>query len=61
MLLRAAILRGLKRDADAEGFVKKVLASFVVRGVRDLAERELAAPGTIVNELAAFQERHSKG
>jgi len=62
VLMRAAVLRGLGRPAEADAVLKKVRNGIVAREMRELAERELAAPGTIIEELAARQDRqHAQG
>lgn len=57
VLMRVAVLRGLGREREAEIVINRVKTRLVSRDMRELAERELAAPGTIVKELAALQEK----
>ncbi len=58
VLMRATVLRGLGRGAEADAVVNKAKNGIVAKDMRALAEREFAAPGTIMQELAAMRERH---
>lgn len=49
------VLRGLGREAEAAALREALLAGLASRPMRDLAERELDAPGTISREISAHR------
>lgn len=49
--LRAAVLHGLGREAEAEALRNAALAGIALDVVRSLAQREMTAPGTIMREV----------
>lgn len=55
--MRVAVLHGLGRGREADALINRVKTGIVARDMRELAERELAAPGTIVKEMAARQHK----
>jgi hypothetical protein len=53
--LRAAVLRGLGRAAEAASLCDTALTGFTSEDMRALARRELAVPGTVLDEVVAHQ------
>lgn len=58
--MRVAVLRGLGRDAEAASLLDAVEPGLESDELRALALRELAAPGTIMQELAAHRMRQEE-
>jgi hypothetical protein len=55
--LRVAILAGLGRSAEAQAFRAEALAGIVSGELRQMAERELASPGTMATLMGAHVAR----
>jgi plasmid stability protein len=53
--LRAAILRGRGRDAEARALVDAALAGLATEEMRGLVSQDLEAPGAIIRALTAHQ------
>lgn len=49
--LRAAVLHGLGRASEADALRHQALAGLASEGMRALAQRELAVPGTIIRAI----------
>jgi hypothetical protein len=55
VVLRAAVLQGLGRETEGESLRKAALAGLESEDMRALGIREIAVPGTIINEITSHQ------
>jgi hypothetical protein len=55
VVLRAAVLRGLGRETEAESLRNVALAGIASDDMRALGNREIAVPGTIIREITSYR------